>query len=392
MDSGVKRRVAFVINSLQPGGAEHVLLDTVKYLRRFYEIVVYVCVEYIDADSSLMPAMRELVEVRSLIRYRGKGSFLQRFPYRLKSRLTQDRWDRLGPEKTFEAVFGDERFDMVIAYLEGLSTRIVAGAPEGVAKYAWVHTDMIANPISENHYLCPEDEAAAYRAFDKVFAVSSDVADSVRRKFGVDAEFVQNIVDDAAVRTKASSEPNPYPEDGLSTVVLVGRHSEVKGYGRFLGVVRRLQREGFAFRTCFVGEGDLTQSLKEQCERDRLENVGFAGYRPNPYPYIANADLLVCSSFAEGFSGTVVEALILGVPVLTSDCAGMRDILGAGYEYGMIVPNSEDGLYQGLRTLLADPMALAEYRKAAGERGAEFSTSVLGGRLVAALENGIDQD
>ena len=91
------------------------------------------------------------------------------------------------------------------------------------------------------------------------------------------------------------------------------------------------------------------------------------GSQNNPYPYIKNADLLVCASYFEGYNLTVAEALILGVPVLSTDCTGPNEILDRG-RYGMIVENSKEGLYRGLKELMDNPEKLDYYKRKAKER------------------------
>ena len=88
------------------------------------------------------------------------------------------------------------------------------------------------------------------------------------------------------------------------------------------------------------------------------------GMQKNPYPYIKDADLLVCSSYYEGYNLTVAEALIIGTPVLSTDCTGPREILDGG-EYGMIVENSDEGLYNGLKRCCDDSALLKKYREKA---------------------------
>ena len=56
--------------------------------------------------------------------------------------------------------------------------------------------------------------------------------------------------------------------------------------------------------------------------------------------------MYVCPSFYEGYSTTVAECVALGIPVLTTNCAGMDEILGE--ENGIIVENNEEGLKQGM--------------------------------------------
>ena len=77
---------------------------------------------------------------------------------------------------------------------------------------------------------------------------------------------------------------------------------------------------------------------------------------------MAKADVFVCSSLFEGYSTAVTESIILGVPVVTTDCAGMDEILHNG-EYGIITPNTEEGLLQGLKTVFADKQLLRQLKE-----------------------------
>ena len=74
------------------------------------------------------------------------------------------------------------------------------------------------------------------------------------------------------------------------------------------------------------------------------------GFQSNPYSYMKRSDLYVCSSYVEGFSTVVSEAVILGIPVVTTESSGMREILGDS-EYGLITENSDESLYQGMKKM-----------------------------------------
>ena len=78
-------------------------------------------------------------------------------------------------------------------------------------------------------------------------------------------------------------------------------------------------------------------------------NVAFLGYQKNPFAYMKLADYYVCSSFVEGFSLTVVEALIVGVAVISTQCTGPNEILSDNC--GILCENSEDGLYDTLKVI-----------------------------------------
>ena len=86
------------------------------------------------------------------------------------------------------------------------------------------------------------------------------------------------------------------------------------------------------------------------------------GFDVNPYKYVAKMDLFVCSSQKEGYSTAVTEAVSLGIPVVTTKCSGMEEILHNG-EYGLIVDNNENSLYEGLKNILDNPDKMNYYRK-----------------------------
>ena len=95
-----------------------------------------------------------------------------------------------------------------------------------------------------------------------------------------------------------------------------------------------------------------------------------------------NADLYVCSSRYEGFNLTVAEALFLETPVISTDCTGPREILADG-EYGMLVDNSTEGLYNGINNLLKNKGVLDTYKSKAILRKPFFDKE----KILSKIEN-----
>ena len=119
-------------------------------------------------------------------------------------------------------------------------------------------------------------------------------------------------------------------------------------------------------------KGELYEQLAEQViDEHLLDSVQLLGFRDNPYPYMAAADLYVCPSYVEGFSTVVSEAVVLETPVVTTDCSGMREILGDS-EYGLITRNTEESLFEGLRTMLDKPEVYQYYQQRVRERAPFF--------------------
>jgi glycosyltransferase involved in cell wall biosynthesis len=127
--------------------------------------------------------------------------------------------------------------------------------------------------------------------------------------------------------------------------------------------------------TYVLGEGNQKSEISAWLEHENLtDSYTFLGYRTNPYQFVRNSDLFICSSYSEGFSTAATEALIVGTPVCTVDVSGMKEMLGENNEYGVVTENTEEALYQGIKQLLDDPELLAHYREKAAERGKAFRT------------------
>ena len=102
----------------------------------------------------------------------------------------------------------------------------------------------------------------------------------------------------------------------------------------------------------------------------------FPGFLLNPFTIVADADLFVCPSRSEGYSTAVTEALILGVPIIATDCSGMCELLGRSYG-GIITPNDESGFYQGLKGLLENEKSLSDLKAEAKMKKDCFIISAL---------------
>ena len=138
--------------------------------------------------------------------------------------------------------------------------------------------------------------------------------------------------------------------------------TEQKSCDRLINAFARLSQDGIDCALWLVGDGGDKDKLQSLAKEKGLTNVVFLGKQLNPYKYMKNADLYVCSSLYEGYNLTVAEALILGVPTLSTNCTGPCEILDNG-KYGVIVDNSEDGLFSGIKDLLTNADKLIYYRQ-----------------------------
>lgn len=167
---------------------------------------------------------------------------------------------------------------------------------------------------------------------------------------------------------------------GGSVVSMVGRLVDQKAPDRFLEAAARVASQRRDCRFLLVGDGPLRPRLEDLTRRLGLaESVCFTGERSDARDLIARSDLLVFSSDWEGMPVAALEALAAGVPVVSTDVEGMRELLGTGA--GTLAGRDAESLTDRIVDLLGTPDRRAEMGRIGRERvAAEFSV----GEMVAA--------
>ena len=203
--------------------------------------------------------------------------------------------------------------------------------------------------------------------------MSGQVAGSVHTLFGADlpTEVLPNVVDREEIRRMAASFAPEKPKK--VTFVAVGRLTTQKGFDRLIAASSILKRAGYDFSVQILGEGEQRPLLEEMIRREGLQDtVQLLGFLENPYPYLWQADALVCSSLYEGISTAVTEALILGTPVITTPCAGVEELFG-GRSCGVITEDNGTGIAAGMEQLLKEPSRRSLWAAEAVVRGEKIS-------------------
>ena len=355
-------KTLFFIETLRGGGAEKVLCDLVNAMDpEKFEITVQTLWKA-DAARFLKP----------WIRYR--------YCYAAPGRLNSLRSRAEAAAGLTYPLHIRDNYELEVAYLEFGSTKILAGSTNKQAKkIAWVHSDLARKLDGK-----PETRAKLarqYAAYDRIVCVSNTAKESFVRLFGRESEVsvLYNTVDDAAIREKAELTLPALPAKRRLCVAAVGRLSEEKCYDRLIRVHKQLLDAGLAHDLWIVGEGDQRGVLEALiAELGLTDSVKLFGFQSNPYPFMKEADLLVCSSRYEGLSTFVTEGLVLGKPIVTTECSGMRELLGDS-EYGMIVENEEEALREGMERLLRGAALRERFAAAAATRGRDFSARALAG-------------
>jgi glycosyltransferase involved in cell wall biosynthesis len=161
-------------------------------------------------------------------------------------------------------------------------------------------------------------------------------------------------------------------DDDVTTFVNVGRLSPEKNQARLIRAFAAVHAENPKTRLVVVGSGPLMGDRQALVAELGLEgSVFLTGMQRNPHAIMAHTDCFVLSSDYEGQPMVILEALVLGLPIVTVEFASAKNALPAGS--GLVVPQTDEGVADGMRAYLRgevpesrfDPVAYN--RKAVGE-------------------------
>ena len=226
-------------------------------------------------------------------------------------------------------------------------------------KVAWIHSDYIRAGFN---YPSNNDEYRKFHAIVNVSYSGKDIFDQTLPDLKGRSYVVYNTNPISKIKELANKGGNPYQDIDSIKVVSVGRIDLNKSFDRVLIVAEQLIREGYSFNWYILGDGPQKDILKEKCNELNLQNnIHFVGSKKNPYPYIKYADIFVLTSKYEGMPMVVSEAQILGTPIISTGYAAASEQIVDG-RTGIIVDNSEEGLYQGIKKVLNDENILQELK------------------------------
>lgn len=354
------KKIFFLIHDLGQGGAEKVLVNLVNNMDRTkFDVSVTVLFGGGVNEQFLKPD----VHFRAVFPKEVPGNS------HLMKLLTPKQLHRLCVK---------EHYDIEVSYLEGPSARVISGCEDSDTKLvSWIHVEQHTMNKLAGSFRSEKEARECYQRFDQTVCVSQFVQEDFCRilDFRKPCCVLYNTVESNKILDAAQEAAPELADDGRIRLIAVGTLKESKGYDRMLRIIKRLRDEDYPIHLYILGIGPQQQTLEAYIkEQDLADTVTFLGYQTNPYQYVAKCDLFICASFAEGFSTAATEALILGTPVCTVEVSGMREMLGAHGEYGVITENSEAALFDGIKQLLDDPSLLNYYTEAAAERGRSFST------------------
>ena len=359
----VKKKMLIVNNLLQGGGVEKLMYDLVWFWHEKYDITIMTG-RYDEMFSQLYPADVKYIAPKAMKREKKNiiARVWEKVVRRIRLYVNDRKVNRAG-------------FDIAIAIKEGANMLYVSklNIPE---KYCWVHTDYNNFYYTNYVYGNEENERECMKKFRKIVCVSEMIQKGIIDVIGdpgnlcvkynpIDIKLIKKKAQEDLVDVEAVATP------GVPRFVTVGRLNYQKGFDLLLEACAMLEKDKLDFEVWIIGgpeEGnDEHNRIYRAYKRLGLKNVRFLGARSNPYKYIKVADWFLSSSIFEGYSLVSQEAAVLDVPMILTDCSGVRELLGDS-EYGIVMDISVCGIYEGMKRVIEHPELREHYKKKIIER------------------------
>jgi N-acetylgalactosamine-N,N'-diacetylbacillosaminyl-diphospho-undecaprenol 4-alpha-N-acetylgalactosaminyltransferase len=356
-----KTSVVFLINSIAGGGAERVMMRLIAYSReRLSEFDFHLVLLDIEEEAYAIP---EWVTVHRLDS--GKRTFSS----------VVGLWGllrKLRPQLVLSFLTRANIANVIVAKLLGYRC-VISERSNTSAHHAHGLVGKVSKVIIRQ----------SYSRADAVIAVAAGIADDLIENFDVRSErafVIANPVDAASIKALAAEAPavtfdRPY-------IVGMGRFVRGKNFALLL--------EAFAnsslseFDLVIMGQGPLDEELRSVADGLGLTGrVHFPGFLANPFPVIANAYAYVLPSNGEGFPNGLVEAMVTGIPVISTDCRsgpaeildyrkeGLTTALHAGKHGLLVPPNDKSAMVEALNRVVM-PGERERLAKAAAEGAARY--------------------
>lgn len=258
------------------------------------------------------------------------------------------------------------------------------------------------------------------RRADKVICCAREMADDVEALFHPKSvECLYNPCDTKLLRSMEKEQGDlahrRFIEAKSPIIASMGRADDVKGFWHQIKAFSLIKKEVPGAGLMIIGDGDFSQYGKLATELGIGDSVLFTGVQKNPFRYLKKAALYIMTSATEGFPNAMVEAMAVGLPIVSVNCkTGPAEILTKDYrqakeqdkvyegEYGILLPvmnpsknldagvieEEEKILAEAVINLLNEPERLKMLGESAELRSGFFSTE----RYVERLSEMIDQN
>lgn len=348
--------ILFVCHTISTGGgSEKVLLMLINSLSKYYNITLIERLEDVRQPVALPANVQKLKSMSytdARLKILGKNCILGRL-----WRFVLSIFIMIVPSFTYRKYIKDKyKYEISFNYL--YSSALVASSRNRKSKrIMWIHgsiEDLVYSQyrgmMKLKYYCFYKMQKRAFNRADKIVAISTNTYKSILSVYPQHASKIEIIYNGYDFdKIKMQAEMFKVSQTQKFRAISVGRLDQNKNVRlQIEAVCYLLSRQRLNIELYIIGQGE-EKPLLEKMSREYLDrNIFFLGYQSNPYPYIKSSDVLLLTSFSEGFPTVLVEAMCLGVPVVATKVGGTKELVKDGLNGCCIENHSVEELFNRL--------------------------------------------
>lgn len=381
MNNHNQKNILFVIDSLGGGGAERIISYLANHLDR-NKFKISLCLSLgsvIDYNISEDVRICLLQRSCSNIQHSFIGKILSFF---YKSHLGTFIFS----SRAFKDIIEKERPHLIVSFLP--NSNIITLLTKILFKTTIPICCSDRNNVSLEIKRLPYPtlrrifSKTIYKKADMYIAISEGVKENLIRNFKFPEKKIVTIyngVNRDYVEAQSHEPLEGKIKDILSNkeiykIITVGRLTAQKNHECLLKAFRQVTRT-LNCHLFILGEGEKREDIETLSSHLHINNeVHFLGWEKNPFKYMKLCDLFVLTSLWEGFGNVLIEAMALGLPIISTNCPfGPSEILDNG-KYGILVPSDNpDALSEAIVRVLINKGLRKDLSRKSQQRASEFS-------------------
>jgi glycosyltransferase involved in cell wall biosynthesis len=242
-----------------------------------------------------------------------------------------------------------------------------------------VHSSKLETYLTNNNWIAKQILQKAH----KIVTVSNFIKHKIETKFN--AKSIRVIPNSISILSVSDSEKLPF-----EYVIAVGRLVQLKQFDKLIESYANSNLPEKNIHLVILGTGEEQANIEKKISEFNLQSVlHLLGFKETVYDYILRAKFLVLTSQYEGFPMTILEALSLGIPVISFDCESGPNEMIVNYNNGILVENQNFTELTHKMNIFAEDEVLYQHCKSnAISSVAKFQSEVIINQWLQALKYG----
>lgn len=329
-------RLLMVADTLSGGGAERVILDLVNAAKSREDVEIVLAVS--KRTGLLRDAFPKSVKIYEYGAFRSAHNVFSN-----ASRLSQ--------------ICRDERIDAIVSHMTTVNKAVLRAKmiartlpPVYIVEHTEIGRQLFDIPSAWKRRTRPVEFRLLYPRAARIITVSSGIREELNRFCGLDPRLMTTILNPVdRNRGQGAKVETAQPGPRGKVVISVGRLDGVKNHKALLRafaatVAARGHRDD---RLVILGEGNQRQKLFTLAtDLGIADQCHLPGFSENIYAHLRAADLFVSTSFYEGLGNATLEAIAAGLPCISTETAGSRELFGHVGALRIVTQGDEVGLAQ----------------------------------------------